>query len=154
MYSVAVEQMELFEEDIKTEPEEPDYSDSKVKWEIHRLKGFLRFSPDENGVYTARCAPEYYILPALAWHFTRRFGQTPWAIIDEKRSISLYCQNGGPARLIPLPLLLAGKEPEDSWEELWRLHHRALNNEARKNPHLQQHFMPKRYHKYLPELNP
>jgi len=130
----------------------------KVTVEIHRLTGLLRFSPDSEGVYIARCSPDYFILPALAEHFTLRFGQTPWAIIDEKRKLRLQGENGAPARLIELPpsdqpAAATGKETGDSWEELWRLYHRSVNNEARKNPRLQRQLMPERYHKYLPEMN-
>jgi probable DNA metabolism protein len=129
----------------------------KVTVEIHRLTGLLRFSPDPDGVYIARCSPDYFILPALAEHFTLRFGQTPWAIIDEKRKLRLQGGNGAPATLTPLPssgpqAAAAGKETADSWEELWRLYHRSVNNEGRKNPRLQRQLMPERYHKYLPEM--
>ena len=130
----------------------------KVTVEIHRLTGLLRFSPDPGGAYIARCSPDYFILPALAEHFTLRFGKTSWAIIDEKRKISLQSENGEPARLIALlpsdpPAATTGKETGDSWEELWRLYHRSVNNETRKNPRLQRQLMPERYHKYLPEMN-
>ena len=129
----------------------------KVLTEIHRLTGFLRFNPDSGGVYIARCSPDYFILPALAEHFTRRFGDTPWAIIDEKRKLCLCRENGGPARLIALsssgpPTTTAGKNSTDPWEELWKLYHRSVNNEGRKNPNLQRQFIPERYHKYLPEM--
>ena len=128
----------------------------KVRTEIHRLTGFLRFNPDSEGVYIARCAPDYFILPALAEHFTQRFGEAAWAIIDEKRGVSLYCENGGPAKLVPVsnsdPSARTEKIAEDFWEELWRLHHRLLSNKARENPSLQRQLMPKRYHKYLPEM--
>jgi probable DNA metabolism protein len=132
----------------------------KVTVEIHRLTGLLRFSPDPDGVYIARCSPDYFILPALAEHFTLRFGKTPWAIIDEKRRLRLQggfqSEDGASARLIPLPssdppAAAAGKET-DSWEELWRLYHRSVNNETRKNLHLQRQLMPERYHNYLPEM--
>ena len=126
----------------------------KVQHEIHRLTGLLRFRPDLNGVYTARCSPDHFILPALAEHFTLRFGETPWAIIDEKRNLCLFREKGVPARLVPLSaasLNAAEDGKKDSWEDLWKLYHRSINNEAKKNLTLQRQFMPERYHKYLPE---
>ena len=133
----------------------------KVQHEIHRLTGLLRFSPDRNGVYIARCSPDHFILPALADHFTLRFGETPWAIIDEKRRYCLCRDRGGEVRIVPAaPDLISAPgfstdnpEPSDSWEELWRLYHRSVNNEGKKNLRLQRQFMPERYHKYLPEMN-
>ena len=136
----------------------------KVVVEIHRIKGFLRFNPDKNGVYTALCAPDFFILPALAEHFALRFGETPWAIIDEKRKLCLYRINVREAELIPLERYSSACTAEtlneqnqehgkkDGWEDLWRLYHRSVNNESRKNPRLQRQFMPERYQKYLPEL--
>jgi probable DNA metabolism protein len=131
----------------------------KVRHEIHRIMGFLRFSPDPGGVYTARCAPEYFILPALAGHFTLRFGETSWAVIDEKRGLCLSRAKGGEAKIVPLVdagLTFAGKNPPgentDMWEDLWRLYHRSVTNESRKNLKLQRQFMPERYRKYLNEL--
>lgn len=124
----------------------------RVQHEIHRITGFLRFSQGTNGVYTARCSPDYFILPALAEHFTLRFGETPWAIIDERRKLCLCRNAGGQVMLINAEE--AGEEKECSvfWEDLWRLYHRSINNEGRKNPGLQRKFMPGRYQKYLTEL--
>jgi hypothetical protein len=137
----------------------------KVRREIHRLLGLLRFSAAAGGWYHARCAPDYGVLPALAEHFYRRFGETPWVIIDEKRRVALSRAPREEPRLIPWgeappreKTAPAGEKPgpadpgEDPWEELWRNYHRAVNNETRKNPGLQRQFMPARYWKYLPEM--
>jgi probable DNA metabolism protein len=153
-------QMLLFEENEQLNPGNTDEIEAmkaagKVQTEIHRLMGLLRFSPGPDGTYIARCAPDYFILPALAEHFTLRFGETPWVIIDEKRNICLCKETGNPARLIDLPVsLMAGENKhEDAWEDLWRLYHKSINNEARNNTRLQRQFMPERYQKYLCELN-
>jgi probable DNA metabolism protein len=146
----------------------------KARHEIDRLMGLLRFSPRSwhgspggGPVYVARCSPDHYILPGLAEHFTRRFGDCPWAIIDEKRHLILFRQPGGEARLVPAA---AGHSPvpghpapdrgcpsdsgrpTDDFEDLWRNYHRSVNNPDRNNPALQRQFMPRRYWKYLPEL--
>jgi probable DNA metabolism protein len=145
----------------------------KTGHEIHRLMGFLRFTRDARGRYLARCAPDHFILPGLASHFTRRFGAATWAIIDEKRDLILLGPSGEVPRLFPIKTGLSGNTPlslvppaagtppqadpwvpqADPWEELWRNYHHAINNEDRKNPGLQRRFMPLRYWKYLPEMN-
>ena len=143
----------------------------KVQVEIHRITGFLRFAPGPGGVYTARCEPDYFILPALVEHFTLRFGEIPWAIIDEKRGLCLCRlidpETGVPGEVRLKPVYrgaadsagLTQKNPAgDSMEELWRLYHRSVCIESRKKPdgnkglRLQRQFMPERYHKYLIEL--
>jgi probable DNA metabolism protein len=126
---------------------------AKVTREIDRLRGFLRFRPDQAGIYIARCAPDHFVLPVLAGHFELRFGGTPWAVIDEKRRLALVCLPGEKTRLV------RGAAPDaaqgtarDGWEELWRTYHRSVNNGARENPRLQRQFMPERYRKYLTEI--
>jgi len=128
----------------------------RVGHEIHRLTGLLRFSPDKNGVWIARCAPDNSILPALAEHFTLRFGDDPWVIMDEKRGLALVRFKDADPCLGPLalfPFLSAPDIPDDEWEELWRSYHRIISIENRKNPALQLQLMPRRYWKYLPEIN-
>jgi probable DNA metabolism protein len=132
----------------------------KVWHEIDRLRGLLRFCPDESGVYIARCAPDHFVLPALGPHFRERFGETPWAVIDEKRRLCLSCAGGGEPELfctgdgclIAGNSMAGGEQRHGEWEDLWRHYHKIINNESRNNPDLQRRFMPKRYWKYLTEF--
>ena len=126
----------------------------KVRHEICRMRGLLRFAPGEDGVYAAICAPDHFILPALGEHFKKRFGGVPWAIIDEKRLFRLRHEPKKPFEFsrvskVPKPL----KTPQnDKWENMWRQYHKAINNESRYNPDLQKQFLPKRYWKHLTEM--
>ena len=131
-------------------------SAQRVGHEIHRLMGLLRFNPGKDGIWVARCTPDNSVLPVLAEHFTLRFGEVPWAIIDEKRSNALVRLSGEAPRYGPLasfPFLLSCEVPKDQWEDLWRCYHHSINIENRKNPVLQVQLMPRRYWKYLPEVN-
>jgi probable DNA metabolism protein len=127
----------------------------KVWKELDRLRGLLRFSPGPTGVHIARCAPDHFVLPGLAGHFRIRFGESAWAIIDERRGLALVRAPGADARLVPLTETdhgIAGPGRNgDTWEELWRSYHKIINNETRANPRLQKQLMPRRYWKYLPE---
>ena len=133
----------------------------KVWHEIHRLMGLLRFCPDEKGVYIAQCEPDHFILPALGPHFMERFGETPWAIIDNKRRLILGCetgQTGASGRTLVLSTNTENtfsfeKGQGGEWENLWKHYHKTINNESRNNPDLQKRFMPTRYWKYLTELH-
>jgi probable DNA metabolism protein len=145
----------------------------KVAHEINRLMGFLRFKPDAGGYYVARCSPDHFILPVLEPHFTRRFGDTPWAVVDEKRGLALV-REGQDSRILltgEAPLFREGgrvsqrPEPQnrgpwthdpwaqDPWEELWQSYHRTISIGVRKNPALQRRFIPQRYRDYLNEFN-
>jgi hypothetical protein len=130
----------------------------KVWHETNRLTGLLRFCPDEKGVYTAQCEPDYFVLPALGPHFLERFGETPWAIIDNKRRLGLCCKTGQAGEHGGTFEFSANVENRFSfgkgqgWENLWRHYHKTINNESRNNPDLQKRFMPARYWKYLTEM--
>jgi hypothetical protein len=140
---------------------------AKVQHEVHRLMGLLRFSPNKDGEFIAKCEPDHFILPCLGEYFTARFGSTPWTIIDEKRGLSLRRMRGKPAKIDILAdtaaedggmanasVLTVAKAmaQEDEWETLWKHYHKTISNEDRDNPGLQRQFMPKRYWKYLPEM--
>jgi probable DNA metabolism protein len=161
--------MELFSDCDFNAAEKTDYSDFKVMREFDRLRGLLRFTmekPEQSAEpwYIARCAPDHYVLPLLANHFFRRFGKTSWAIIDEKRNLVFLSRNGEKPVLHRANQTSAegarqnsGAKPEhistsDEWKELWKNYHRSVNNETRANPRLQKQFIPRRYWKYLPEM--
>jgi len=145
----------------------------KVTREFDRLRGILRFkpvysassehsaepagrgSPPEHSHYIARCSPDNFVLPLLADHFWQRFGKTSWAIIDEKRNLGLFSEDGkepvlrqlNPEENMPVNEAVN----TDEWESLWKDYHRSINNEERSNPKLQKQFLPRRYWKYLTE---
>jgi len=162
--------MELFDSsELLSIPEEIDYTDHNVTWEAHRLMGMLRFAPEETpgGIrYIARCAPDYFVLPLLAEHFFERFGETSWAIIDERRNCMVSSDHGKKPELRRIHqtngaaqndtandgVIPEQKGSGDEWEALWKNYHRSINNEDRANPKLQKKFMPLRFRKYMPEI--
>jgi probable DNA metabolism protein len=124
----------------------------KVQREFHRMLGFLRFSSCEDETLIARCEPDHFILPAFAGHFTERFGEDTWAIIDEKRALCLRRRHGEKAKITVYKEAAHNASGSDEWEDLWRHYHKTINNESRNNTDLQRQFIPKRYWKYLPEM--
>ena len=139
----------------------------KVIREFDRLRGMLRFKPDTTGpvqqnrsshtadCYTARCAPDHFVLPLLADHFWQRFGKQSWAIIDDRRKLILISINGKKPvlqQLNPKEKDQHADQRNDEWELLWKNYHHSINNEDRTNPKLQKQFMPSRYWKYLTEF--
>lgn len=118
----------------------------KVRREVHRLLGLLRFAPDPDGVLTARCEPDNEILDLLAPAFRRRFGEDPFRIVDLRRGTTVGSEPY--ARVRP-------DEPASDTDpaNLWRAYYKAAENPARSNPRLRLQFMPRRYWKHLPELD-
>jgi len=126
---------------------------AKVQFEVHRMMGLLRFSPDKTGAYKAVFTPDHFILPALGQYFTDRFGDTAWAITDKRRALCLYRLPGECAKLVKQDEFAFDSLAEGGeWEDLWRHYHKTINNESRKNTGLQRQLMPDRYWKYLPEM--
>ncbi|MCL2213642.1 MAG: TIGR03915 family putative DNA repair protein [Treponema sp.] len=126
---------------------------AKVYRETDRMMGLLRFSPNDNGEFIARCEPDHFVLPALSEYFTSRFGETSWSVIDEKRRLCLRRHNREKVKIFILNSedVMESAANNDEWEELWKHYHNIINNEDRNNPDLQRQLMPQRYWKYLPE---
>lgn len=57
--------------------------------EVHRLVGFARFEADSEGRWVAVLEPDHDALPALLPHFLRRFGASPFALVDVGRAYAL-----------------------------------------------------------------
>jgi len=137
-------------------------SAGRVFHEVHRMMGLMRFTPDSNGRYTAKCAPDHFILPVLGEYFTSRFGETSWVVHDEKRNLFLGRKPGEKAQIFfqneMETVSSAGNgvygdaSVPDKWETLWKHYHKTINNESRNNTGLQRQLMPKRYWKYLSEM--
>jgi hypothetical protein len=129
---------------------------AKTRREVHRLEGLLRFKDDPGGALTACCEPDHFVLPLLAEHFERRFGDLRWTVFDRRRKLCLAKLHAGPPRIVDpdqMPLPGGAGTGPDQWEGLWRGYFKAVNNGYRKNPRVQRAFMPRRYWKYLPELD-
>lgn len=122
--------------------------------EIERMRGFLRFSVMEGGVHYAAMEPDYNILPRLAPHFATRMRGVPFVIHDAKRGIAAFYDTKTwlltPARDMTLPEL---SPDEEHFRELWREFYGAIAISSRVNPDLRRNLMPKKYWRYLTEMN-
>jgi probable DNA metabolism protein len=125
----------------------------RVDREIHRLQGLARFSPRNDGLYSAPLEPDHNVIAALAPHFARRFGTQGFALVDLRRGIAFEAREGSlRARAGREALDLLPDRADDADRALWRRYFEAAENPARLNPALQRRLMPSRYWKYLPEL--
>lgn len=125
----------------------------RVEREFHRLAGLARFVARPDGLYSAALEPEHRVLPALAAHFLDRFGDRSFALVDARRAEGILALR---RQLVFLEgtdaLALLPAEDRGDAASLWRRYFAAIENPQRRNPELQRHFMPRRYWKYLVEL--
>ncbi|MCI8575888.1 MAG: DNA metabolism protein [Bacilli bacterium] len=126
-----------------------------VLHEIHKYKGFIRFKELDNHVLYAEIEPVNDILYFISHHFEHRLKQEYWIIKDVKRGIlSIY--NKKKYYLISennfelSTLKLSNKELE--MEKLWKTFYKTIGIETRKNERCRRNFMPKKYWKYMIEM--
>jgi probable DNA metabolism protein len=130
----------------------------RVNHEIHRLQGFARFSPRADGLYSAPLEPDHNVAAALLPHFSRRFRDEDFAIVDLRRRLAFARRGGrfesaaGEAARDYLPEPTGPRGASDPEAELWKRYFKAAENPARRNPRLQRSLMPRRYWRYLTEL--
>ncbi|MDR1193449.1 MAG: TIGR03915 family putative DNA repair protein [Peptococcaceae bacterium] len=120
--------------------------------EQHLLKGFIRFA-DSEGALTAVIAPKNFVLPYLAGHFARRFGEETFMIYDQTHKAALLCQKRR-WRIIPLEWMApppAG-ETEAYYQGLWRQFYQTVAIPSRSNPRCRMTNMPKRYWANMTEM--
>ena len=126
-----------------------------VSNENHKLKGFLRFQELENHILYAEISPTNNVLELLSIHFMKRLkneywiikdvGRNMYSIYDKKKYYIIADEN------INLKTLGA-IEKEKEVENLWVTFFNTIGIKERKNNRCQMNFMPKKYWKYIIEM--
>lgn len=122
----------------------------RVQLERHKMLGFLRFTPLENGVLYAACEPDYDIVPLMIEHFAKRLPGERFIMHDLRHDTLAFHKPG--ATFITHAHAPRMAAPHDEYEDMWRAFYDAVTIESRLNPRLRDGWMPRRYHKYLPEM--
>lgn len=122
----------------------------KIKHEIHRYTGFIRFQKTVEGIYYANFLPDNNICDLLLPHFIKRYNSMPMILHDLKYDV-LSAYNGKESKIVnkKLPPL----KVDDSVIELFKKYYKSVNIESRRNLKLQRNYMPKRYAKFMPETH-
>lgn len=135
----------------------------KVGREAHRMMQFVRFQETADGIWFAPVSPQYNVLTLVAPHFKSRYADRPWVIYDTSRNTGIY-YDGKTVQEISfskedLPELKSGKldneklsDDEAFFQQMWKEYFQSITIKERINLKLQRQFMPKRYWKYLPEI--
>lgn len=121
---------------------------SKVLQEVHRFKGFIRFSKTEEGIFYAKYFPDNDINTLLLPHFVKRYKDMPFMIHDLNHNVISAHANGKTktvlAKINPLKI-------SDEASKLFKDYYNTIYIKERANTKTMLNFMPKRYHSNLPE---
>lgn len=133
----------------------------KVAYEGQRMRMFVRFQKAADGTFFAPVSPVYNALPLSIEYFRDRFADQRWFIYDTRRRYG-YAYDLHEVREVTLENdedIIEGKlsdeqmaEDEKLFQSMWKTYHKAIAIKERTNPRLQRQFMPRRYWKYLTEM--
>ena len=126
-----------------------------VSRENHKYKGFIRFKELENNILYAEIEPVNDILFLVSHHFQKRLKNEYWIIKDVKRGIvSIYDTKKyflvSESDFTLKTNLESYKESQI--EDLWKTFYKTIGIKERKNDRCRMNFMPKRYWKYMLEV--
>lgn len=126
-----------------------------VRHESHKMKGFLRFKELHNNVLYAEMEPTNNILELVSLHFKARLKNEYWMICDKKRHlVSIYDKLD--FYIINERNILIDKttiEKEKDYEIMWQEFYKTIGIQERKNDRCRMNFMPKKYWKYMIEMD-
>lgn len=125
--------------------------------EAHHLLGFLRFRQLENGILFSSIHPKNDVLPILGEHFSDRLPQERFLIYDEIRQTAVLHTPGNAYILVDATDIRKDmtenlSQEEQQFQRLWCAFFDSIAIEARRNPKLQSHNIPKRFWKDTVEL--
>ncbi len=133
----------------------------KVATEGNRHRQFVRFQQASDGTYFAAVSPLYNSLPIALDYFADRFRDQKWIVYDLRRG---YGYHYGLENVVEITIalnedMIDGKltdammaADEKQFQQMWKCYHKAITIKERINPRLQKQLMPRRYWKYLTEM--
>ena len=126
-----------------------------VSNENHKLKGFLRFQELENHILYAEISPTNNVLELLSIHFMKRLKNEYWIIKDVGRNTYSFYDKKKYYIIADENInlkTLGAIEKEKEVENLWVTFFNTIGIKERKNTRCQMNFMPKKYWKYIIEM--
>lgn len=126
---------------------------NSVSREAHRMLGLARFIKLESGIYYCEMAPTHNIVTILAPHFKKRLSDQIWVINDAKRHIAaFYDKSKWYVNEVNFEIDMTLDRDEIEFQNLWKEYCQRIAIKERINPKLQMQMMPKKYWKYLIEM--
>ena len=135
----------------------------KVAREAEQLRQFVRFQETADGIYFAPVSPRYDVLSLIVSHFQSRYAGQSWIIYDTNRNTGLYYDTRSVVEvsfsqkdLSDLRLGVLDEEKlssdETFFQQMWKEYFKSTTIKERINLKLQRQHMPRRYWRYLTEM--
>lgn len=127
------------------------------------MKAFIRFQKWSDGTFFTAVTPDFNVLPLIIQHFKNRYADQKWIIYDSKRHFGIYydLKNVEKVSFDEIDFQYQNNENTPSigsdelqakYEMLWKDYFKSTNIKERKNIKLHTQHVPKRYWKYLTEI--
>lgn len=127
----------------------------KVRNEVHRMYGFLRFTELENGNYYAHYTPDNDVTDLIIPHFAERLKNCKFAIHDTRRGIiGIYDGKNYKVFRTDRMAEITLSEEEKKMQNLWTEYYSSVNVKERKNKKTQDNYLPLRYRENMTEFEP
>lgn len=133
----------------------------QVRYEVQRMKMFVRFQKAADGTYFAPFEPQHDVLPMAVDHFRDRFGDQKWIIYDIKRGYGFHFDLStvrevtftDEAEFLKTGLLdKTMLDPDELLlQNMWKAYFKSICIRERLNPRKHRQDMPVRYWKHLTE---
>lgn len=121
--------------------------------EAHAIREFCRFKETKDGIYYSDISPINNVIYLVAKHFEDRFKGHNFIIHDVNRSIAvIYDGKKSTFTEVPKDVNIVISENEELYQKLWVKFFHSIGIEERKNPKIQNTFLPKRYRKHMTEF--
>lgn len=139
--------MDIFDEDVMLMAK----IIKQVLGERHRYLGLVRFREMTDKTLIATIEPKNNILPIIMSHFQDRLPHERFAIFDKKRGMLAYYDGQMTELFFTDNIQTDWSDEERMFSDLWKIFHRSISIEERKNKKRQKSHLPKYYWKHLVE---
>ncbi|MGN0153517.1 MAG: TIGR03915 family putative DNA repair protein [Lachnospiraceae bacterium] len=125
--------------------------------EGHFFKEFVRFLESDEGILISRIRPKNQVLPILAYHFSDRFPEENFVILDETHEMGLFHEKGKQWYLAPLNQEVLSSiwncRKSAEYEKLWKTFFNTIAIKERENYKCQRNMCALRYRDYMTEFH-
>lgn len=125
----------------------------KTGGEAHLLRGFLRFRETTDGIYYSEFSPKTDCLTLIAPHFRTRLSGLKFAINDVKRKKAAIWDTEK-LEIITYDFMTKPEETESekAFRAMWKSFYKTVSIAERKNEKCRMTHMPKRFWRYMCEM--